>query len=71
MLDGQTDRPAGLRLGEVRHDMLGWYYCTTEEASFEDEGNSSVGFDLRPHFASIREAVVFARSVERGDSLNR
>jgi hypothetical protein len=41
---------------EVRHDMHGFYVCTAEEAEHEDAGNASVGFDGRPHFASIDAA---------------
>lgn len=37
---------------QVRHDHLGWYICTNEEAEHEDEGNPSVGFDGREHYDS-------------------
>lgn len=47
------DEFAGL---QVRHDMLGYYVCTDEEAEHEDEGNASVGFDGRAHFGSIESA---------------
>lgn len=40
----------------VRHDMLGFYLCWPEEGQHEDEGNPSVGFDGRRHFASIEAA---------------
>lgn len=41
---------------EVRHDALGYYVCTEDEAEHEDEGNASVGFDGRDHYATIEEA---------------
>lgn len=42
---------------QVRHDMLGFYLCTPEEAEHEDEGNESVGFDGRPHYETVTEAL--------------
>lgn len=48
--------PTELNGYEVRHDHLGWYILTDEEAAHEDEGNASVGFDLRDHWPSIEEA---------------
>lgn len=42
---------------EVRHDMHGFYLCTSEEAEHEDEGNASVGFDGRPHYETVTEAL--------------
>lgn len=50
---------------EVRHDMHGYYICTAEEATLEDEGNRSVGFDDRPHYATPSEAVETIPSEER------
>lgn len=42
---------------EVRHDMHGFYVCTAEEAAHEDAGNASVGFDGRPHYEMLADAV--------------
>lgn len=42
---------------QVRHDALGYYLCSDEEAEYEDEGHASVGFDGRPHFESIGDAL--------------
>jgi len=53
------DAPAEplIKIGyEVRHDALGFYVCTIEEAEHEDGGNPSVGFDGREHFATIVDA---------------
>lgn len=52
----EVDTPALPDGYEVRHDMHGFYVCTTEEAAHEDAGNNSVGFDGRPHFATFWEA---------------
>ena len=41
---------------QVRHDWLGFYVCTDEEAEHEDAGNPSVGFDGREHFTNIDDA---------------
>lgn len=41
---------------QVRHDHLGFYICSREEAEYEDEGNASVGFDGREHWETIEEA---------------
>lgn len=54
--------PYGTISHEVRHDMHGFYVCTNAEAALEDEGNQSVGFDGRPHYRSIAEAM---RSIVR------
>lgn len=48
---------------QVRHDMLGFYVCTDEEGEYEDVGRNSVGFDGRPHYTSIEEAVQAAESL--------
>lgn len=40
----------------VHHDMHGFYILTQEEAAHEAGGNPSVGFDGRPHYATIAEA---------------
>jgi hypothetical protein len=42
---------------DIRHDMLGFYACTTDEAEYEDAGNASVGFDGRAHFSTIEDAA--------------
>jgi nicotinamide riboside kinase len=42
---------------QIRHDMFGFYILTPEEAKHEDDGNRSVGFDGRRHFASREEAA--------------
>lgn len=42
---------------EIRHDVHGYYICTALEAAHEDAGNPSVGFDGRPHFATLAEAL--------------
>jgi hypothetical protein len=42
---------------EIRHDLHGFYICTTEEAQFEDIGNNSVGFDGRKHYPAIEDAL--------------
>lgn len=42
---------------EVRHDIRGYYVCTREEAEHEDEGHASAGFDGRPHWATIEDAI--------------
>lgn len=49
----RTAKDAGL---QVRHDLMGWYVCTDEEGEHEDDGNNSVGFDGREHWADINEA---------------
>lgn len=41
---------------DVRHDMYGFYVLSTAEAEHEDAGNPSVGFDMRRHFADIKDA---------------
>lgn len=41
---------------QVRHDYLGWYVCSDDEAEFEDEGNPSAGFDGRDHWVHIELA---------------
>lgn len=42
---------------EVRHDIHGYYACTSEEGEHEDAGNSSVGFDGRSHFENADEVM--------------
>lgn len=42
---------------EARHDHLGFYVCSAAEAAHEDAGNNSVGFDGRPHYATLEEAA--------------
>lgn len=42
---------------QARHDYLGFYVCTQEEADHEDEGNASAGFDGREHYAAIKDAL--------------
>lgn len=46
-------RAAGL---QVRHDMLGFYICTDDEAEHEDSGTPSAGFDGRDHWFSQADA---------------
>lgn len=50
----EAAREAGF---EVRHDMHGFYWCSQDEAEFEDAGHSSVGFDGRDHFDTIETAA--------------
>ena len=41
---------------EVRHDINGFYICTSAEAEYEDKGNESVGFDGRLHYLNLEAA---------------
>lgn len=43
---------------EIRHDMLGFYLLTEDEAAHEDAGHQSVGFDGRAHYATIAAAEI-------------
>jgi hypothetical protein len=45
---------------KVRHDLLGFYICTTEEGKYEDAGHTSVGFDRRPHWYTANAAYLDA-----------
>jgi hypothetical protein len=42
---------------EIRHDMHGYYACTADEAAHEDNGHASAGFDGRPHYDTIEDAL--------------
>ncbi len=68
-LDAQ-EASHSLARGEIRHDHLGFYYCTREETVFEDAGHASVGFDLRPHFAYASAALEHGRDIESGRRSN-
>ena len=41
---------------QVRHDMLGFYVLSREEAEHEDAGNPSAGFDGRDHWSTMELA---------------
>jgi hypothetical protein len=52
---------------QVRHDMYGFYLLTDEEAAHEDDGNSSVGFDMRLHYTTMQEAIDGFKAGDRPD----
>lgn len=41
---------------QIRHDMLGFYILSPEEAEHEDAGNPSAGFDGRDHWSTLELA---------------
>lgn len=60
-------RLSNLRAGlEVRHDLHGFYVCSTAEGEHEDAGHPSVGFDGRPHFSTVAEAWADSDAYQRG-----